>query len=307
MDEKRELKVALCQTDAVWERPAGTLSRLEGLVAEAAAGADLVVLPELFATGFSTRPASFAEKAAGEEDAGRNAGANAAGADAARTDAAGVDATGADAVHATAEPAGEQAPVLAAMRRWAARWECAVTGSVAVAAADGFRNRMYFVRPSGEVSWYDKRHLFRPGGEADNYRPGHRRVVVKYAGWRLLLLVCYDLRFPVWSRCRDDYDAIVCCAAWPAARRGVWRTLLRARAIENQCYVVAANRAGSDPGLPYSGDSALVDFRGEPLAEAGAGECILRATFDPDARLAFREKFPAWRDADDFTLFEGEN
>ena len=297
MDEKRKLKVALCQTDAVWERPAETLSRLEGLVAEAAAGADLVVLPELFATGFSTRLASFAERAAGEADADRNAGSKAAGADAA----------GADAAHTTAEPAGEQAPVLAAMRRWAARWECAVTGSVAVAAADGFRNRMYFVRPSGEVSWYDKRHLFRPGGEADNYRPGHRRVVVEYAGWRLLLLVCYDLRFPVWSRCRGDYDAIVCCAAWPAARRGVWRTLLRARAIENQCYVVAANRAGSDPSFPYSGDSALVDFRGEPLAEAGAGECILRATFDPDARLAFREKFPAWRDADDFTLFEGEN
>lgn len=290
MDEKRELKVALCQTDAVWERPAGTLSRLEGLVAEAAAEADLVVLPELFATGFSTRPASFAERAAGEED-GRSAGA------AATQTTAGIGG----------EPAKEQAPVLAAMRRWAARWECAVTGSVAVAAADGFRNRMYFVRPSGEVSWYDKRHLFRPGGEADNYRPGHRRVVVEYAGWRLLLLVCYDLRFPVWSRCRDDYDAIVCCAAWPASRRGVWRTLLRARAIENQCYVVAANRAGSDPGLPYSGDSALVDFRGEPLAEAGAGECILRATFDRAAREAFREKFPAWRDADDFTLFEGEN
>lgn len=281
MDEKQELKVALCQTDAVWERPAGTLSRLEGLVAEAAAGADLVILPELFATGFSTRPASFAERAAGEED-GRSAGANAA--------------------YMATEPAKEQAPVLAAMRRWAARWECAVTGSVAVAAADGFRNRMYFVRPSGEVSWYDKRHLFLPGGEADNYRPGHRRVVVEYAGWRLLLLVCYDLRFPVWSRCRGDYDAIVCCAAWPAARREVWRTLLRARAIENQCYVVAANRAGSDPGLPYSGDSALVDFRGVPLAEAGAGECLLRATFDRAARETFLEKFPAWRDADDFVL-----
>lgn len=277
MDEKQELKVALCQADAVWERPAETLSRLDGLVAEAAAGADLVVLPELFATGFSTRPASFAERAAG-----------------------------ADAVRATAEPAGEQVSVLAAMRRWATQGKCAVTGSVAVAAADGFRNRMYFVRPSGEVSWYDKRHLFRPGGEADNYRPGHRRVVVEYAGWRLLLLVCYDLRFPVWSRCRGDYDAIVCCAAWPAARREVWRTLLRARAIENQCYVVAANRAGSDPGLPYSGDSALVDFRGVPLAEAGAGECLLRATFDRAAREAFLEKFPAWRDADDFVLETGE-
>ena len=119
---------------------------------------------------------------------------------------------------------------------------------------------------------------------------------------RFLLAVCYDLRFPVWLRCRNDYDAILCCASWPASRRDAWCTLLRARAIENQCYVAAANRIGSDPAAHYAGDSVLLDFRGRTLAEAGAEECLIRAGFDPSAVGAFRGEFPAWRDADDFEL-----
>lgn len=113
-------------------------------------------------------------------------------------------------------------------RRWAARYGKAVAGSVAVAENGRFYNRMYFVKPSGEFIGYDKRHLFAPGGEARQYTPGDSRAVVEYGGVRFLLLVCYDLRFPVWSRCRGDYDAILCCASWPAPRREVWRTLLRA-------------------------------------------------------------------------------
>lgn len=252
------LRVALCQTDAVWRSAAQTLRRAEPLVARA--DADLVVLPELFATGFDP-----------------------------------------DAV-AVAEP--EQGPVLTAMRRWAARYDRAIAGSVAVATEGGFRNRMYFVRPSGEAEWYDKRHLFRPGGEAVAYAPGAERRAVSYRGWRLLPLICYDLRFPVWSRCRGDYDAILCCAAWPAPRRDAWRTLVRARAIENQCYVAAANRAGTDPGIDYAGDSALVDFCGRTMAEAGPGERLLVAEFDRAALDAFRDRFPTWMDADRFRLEE---
>ena len=127
-------------------------------------------------------------------------------------------------------------------------------------------------------------------------------VIIKYGGVRFLLLVCYDLRFPVWSRCRGDYDAILCCASWPAPRREVWRTLLRARAIENQCYAAGANRVGDDPAARYAGDSALVDFKGRTMAEAGGGERILTGVFDTEALAAFREKFPAWRDADEFVL-----
>ena len=166
-----------------------------------------------------------------------------------------------------AEPA--DGLVATTMRRWAAQYGKAVVGSVVVMEDGAYRNRMFFVKPTGEVAWYDKRHLFRPGGEARDYTPGSRRVVVEYMGFRFLLLVCYDLRFPVWSRNRGDYDAILCSASWADDRREVWRTLLRARAIENQCYVAGVNRVGTDPDASYAGDSALVDFTGATMADAG--------------------------------------
>lgn len=250
------LRIALCQCDIAWEQPARNLARLEPMVA--AADADVVLLPELFATGFTLAPAGVAE--------------------------------------------GDDGAVVTALRRWAAQYGKAFAGSVAVAEGGRFFNRMYFVKPSGECVHYDKRHLFTPGGEARNYAPGSCRTVVGYGGVRFLLLVCYDLRFPVWSRCRGDYDAILCCASWPALRREAWRTLLRARAIENQCYVAGVNRVGEDPSARYAGDSALVDFKGRTMAEADDGEQLLTGAFDPDALAAFREKFPAWRDADDFRI-----
>lgn len=192
--------------------------------------------------------------------------------------------------------------VVTTMRRWAAQYGRAVVGSVVVAEQERFRNRMFFVKPSGETAWYDKRHLFRPGGEARDYTPGDRRVIVEYMGFRFLLLVCYDLRFPVWSRNRGDYDAILCSASWADDRREVWRTLLRARAIENQCYLAGVNRVGTDPDASYAGDSALIDFAGRTLADAGDRERTLIAEFDSEAQAAFKEKFPAWMDADDFEL-----
>ena len=165
-----ELRIALCQCDIAWEQPARNLARLEPMVA--AAEADVVLLPELFATGFTLDPAGVADGAGGA--------------------------------------------VVTALRRWAARYGKAVAGSVAVAENGRFYNRMYFVKPSGEFIGYDKRHLFAPGGEARQYTPGDSRAVVECGGVRFLLLVCYDLRFPVWSRCRGDYDAILCCASWPS-------------------------------------------------------------------------------------------
>lgn len=250
------LKVAICQVDMEWENALRNLQRLEPIVA--AAAADVVVLPEMFATGFKLRPAVVAEPSDGH--------------------------------------------VVTAMKHWAVRYGKAIVGSVVIAEQGGFHNRMFFVKPTGEVAWYDKRHLFRPGGEARDYTPGTRRVVVEYMGWRFLLLVCYDLRFPVWSRNRGDYDAILCSASWADDRREVWRTLLRARAIENQCYVAGVNRVGTDPDAHYAGDSALIDFKGATLADAGDGERTLIATFDDAAQSVFKEKFPAWMDADDFEL-----
>lgn len=251
-----KIDVAICQVDMEWEHTTRNLERLEPIIA--AAAADVVVLPEMFATGFKLRPSVVAESMDGE--------------------------------------------VVRAMRRWAVQYDKALVGSVVIAEGGAFRNRMFFVKPSGETVWYDKRHLFRPGGEARDYTPGRQRVVVEYKGVRFLLLVCYDLRFPVWIRNRSDYDAILCSASWADDRREVWRTLLRARAIENQCYVAGVNRVGTDPDARYSGDSALVDFRGATLADAGEEERTLVAVFDLDAQVDFKQTFPAWMDADDFDL-----
>lgn len=203
---------------------------------------------------------------------------------------------------AAAEPL--DGPVAAAMRGWARRYDRAVTGSVAVRDGEGCYNRMYFATPDGGLTWYDKRHLFAPGGEAAAFAAGCERCVVTFRGVRFLLLVCYDLRFPVWIRNRGDYDAILCCASWPASRRDVWRTLLRARAIENQCYVAGVNRVGSDPAAHYAGDSAVIDFRGRTLSEAGGGERTLTVDLDLEALEDFRNGFPVWRDADEFHLLK---
>ena len=239
-----------------WEDTAGNLRTAGRMVAEA--DADLVILPEMFATGFVTDPGRVAQPMSGE--------------------------------------------IVQEMTRWVRTTGKAVAGSLIVEEEGRYYNRLLFIKPSGERVQSDKRHLFSIGGEGANFWPGRERGVVEYGGIRFLLQVCYDLRFPVWSRCRNDYDAIIYVASWPAGRRDVWRTLLRARAIENQCYVVGVNRTGDDPWNHYAGDSAVVDFKGTPLCEADASEGVFTARLDREALDRFRTKFPAWRDADDFLL-----
>ena len=222
---------------------------------------DLIVLPEMFTTGFCFDP-SHAE---------------------------GVIDDGAETV--------------AWMRRMAERYDAAVTGSVAVADGERYFNRMYFVRPDGGVEHYDKRHLFAMGGEADHYTAGRRRVVVEWCGVRILLQVCYDLRFPVWLRNRGDYDVLIVSANWPEGRRRAWDVLTKARAIENQCYVLAVNRTGSDPSCNYDGGTAVVGPSGEMLASVPdntAGCCS--AQLDIKGLAALRRDFPVLDDADAFTL-----
>lgn len=195
-----------------------------------------------------------------------------------------------------------EGPVATAMKRWARQYGKAVAGSVAVAAGGEFRNRMMFVEPSGRTTCYDKHHLFSPAGEQRWFARGDSRTVVEYGGVRYLLAVCYDLRFPVWCRCRGDYDAIICSASWDGRRRDAWRLLLRARAVENQCFVIGVNRCGCDGAARYDGDSAVIDFAGRTLTELGAGEGSAAATIDLAAMREFRESFAVWRDADDFEL-----
>ena len=199
----------------------------------------------------------------------------------------------------------ESAPseTLAWMKQKSAEVNAAIAGSVAVEEGGRFYNRFYLVQPDGQVEWSDKKHLFTYGGEDKQFTAGHRRVIVTYLGVRILLLVCYDLRFPVWSRSHGDYDLILYVASWPTSRIEVWNTLLRARALENQCYVAGVNRVGKDPYCDYIGGSTFIDPYGKTLAlaEWEKEDCI-SAQIDLPKLEAFRRKFPVLDDADAFQM-----
>ena len=191
------------------------------------------------------------------------------------------------------------------MRQTAQERKCAISGSLAVKVGDGtFRNRHYFVDGrAGETYYYDKHHLFTYGGEDKQFTAGQERVVVEYGGIRFLLQVCYDLRFPVFSRNKGDYDVAIYVASWPVTRVKAWSQLLRARAIENQCYVIGVNRTGTDPVCQYNGGSAVISPYGETIAECEWGtEMTCCADIDMDVLYNFRKKFPVLNDADGFQL-----
>ncbi len=255
-----KLRLTLVQDELIWQDAAANRRHFEQLLAPLAGSTDLVVLPEMFTTGFTMAPERVAEA--------------------------------------------EQGASLAWMREQARRLDAAVCGSIAVRSARGFCNRLYWVDPQGGVSYYDKRHLFRMGGEHEHYQSGSERPSLEYRGWRIRPIVCYDLRFPVWCRNDDNYDLLLCVANWPAARRQPWRLLLQARAVENLCYVAGVNRVGRDGmGLDYSGDSLLVDFKGQLLVDgADAAPMLATAELERSALQAFRQRFPAWQDADSFRL-----
>lgn len=256
-----DLRVALVQTALIWEDPPANHDALAAKLAPLAGEVDLVVLPEMFPTGFTMRPEGLAQPADGP----------------------------------SAHWLREQARVL----------DAAVTGSIATRDGDRAVNRLLFATPDGDVRHYDKRHLFRMGGEHEHYHAGRDGLIVEWRGFRIAPLVCYDLRFPVFSRRRRgyDYDLLIYVANWPSPRRDPWRALLVARAIENQAFVLGVNRVGRDgQDLDYAGDSLAIDPRGRILADAADGDLVVRTTLSRDALTEFRERFPAHLDADRFTL-----
>ena len=259
MSDKIDLELALIQTSLVWQDPAANRAQFEPLL-EQARGADLVVLPEMFSTGFSMQSAELAEPESGP----------------------------------TSRWLSEQARRIGAV----------IAGSLMIQAADGsYRNRLLWARPDGSMAHYDKRHLFRMAGEHKHYAAGSEQVVLELKGWQVRPLVCYDLRFPVWSRAAVGTDLLLYTANWPAARRQHWNRLLPARAIENLCYVAAVNRIGEDgKGFAYSGDSQVLDFQGDSLLNAGAEPGVFRVTLRDSELAAYRERFPAHLDADPFVL-----
>ncbi len=251
------MRVSLIQKSLEWLAVESNRESTEALIAQCR-GSRMVVLPEMFTTGFCLEPESSAER--GEE-------------------------------------------TMMWMQEMASRYDTTIVGSVVVEQGGDYYNRLYVVRQDGGVVSYDKRHLFSFAGEDRHYRAGRERVVVEVEGVRVLLLICYDLRFPVWSRNRDDYDMIVCVANWPESRRSAWDALLRGRAIENLAYVAGVNIVGSDPSASYSGGTVALDYIGGELARV-ADYCEGVATFDLDLErlLAFRKRFPAINDADDFEI-----
>lgn len=193
---------------------------------------------------------------------------------------------------------------LAWLKKIAKKYNCVVAGSVLVSQNDKKANRFYWVFADGTVEQYDKRHLFRLGKEQDYVEQGQSRKVITINGIKILPLVCYDLRFPVWSRNRQDYDLMVNVANWPAARRHIWDTLLKARAMENQTFVVGVNRVGADGrNTPHSGGTAIIDFTGENIVSAADNQQqIITTQLDFSKLEKFKHDFPAFLDADEFEL-----
>lgn len=188
---------------------------------------------------------------------------------------------------------------LAWMKQQAAQRNAAIAGSVATEVDGRFYNRFYFVKPDGSVAQYDKKHLFTYGGEHKRFTAGNERVIVEWKGVRIMLEICYDLRFPIWARNHGDYDMILYVASWPTPRVEAWSALLVARAIENQCYVAGVNRVGTDPACEYCGGSVIIDPYGKTIAACPRGEeSEASAEVDMPALETFREKFPVLNDAD---------
>jgi predicted amidohydrolase len=261
-----DLRVTLIQTALHWESPEANLAMLEEKLWLIGEPTDVIVLPEMFTTGFTMNAPALAE------------------------------------------------PMNLTTFKWlkgqAARTGAVVTGSYIVKENGRYFNRLVWMQPDGRYHVYDKRHLFRMAHEHDTYAAGTKRLVVEWKGWRICPMVCYDLRFPVWSRNgpREDgdglhYDVLLYVANWPQARRHAWSTLLKARAIENLSYAVGVNRVGPDgKGHAYSGDSAVINFKGEALFEEAEKEVIHTQVLSYDQLAQFRAAFPAFMDGDAFEL-----
>ena len=261
------LRISLVQGATRWHDPAGNRDYYGELIAPLHGTTDLVLLPETFTSGFSNDAIERAETMDG--------------------------------------------PTVAWLREQARVLDAAVTGSVQLRVGDKVFNRMLWATPDGELKHYDKRHLFRYAREHERYAAGRERLVVEWKGWRINPLVCYDLRFPVFARNRYnverkdtlDFDLQLYVANWPSARSYAWKTLLRARAIENLCYVAGLNRVGEDGnGIHYSGDSAVLDFLGHPVSECSEREVVATTTLQAAELAAHRQRFPAMLDGDAFDL-----
>ncbi|PZP44749.1 MAG: amidohydrolase [Pseudopedobacter saltans] len=261
-----DLTITLIQTNLVWEDKNANLQLLEEKIGSIREKTHIVILPEMFFTGFSMHPEQFAET---------------------------MDGT-----------------TIGWMKKIAQEKKIILTGSVIVEEDGSYFNRMVWMMPNGQYCLYDKRHLFGYAGEDKHYSAGEKRVIVSVNGWRILLQVCYDLRFPVWARQQStkeqlyEYDAIIYVANWPEKRNLAWKTLLQARAIENMSFVVGVNRVGNDGnGFHHSGDSRIIHPLGTLLYDKTEEEDVFTYTLEANELLKTRDRFPFAKDADHFKIF----
>ncbi len=250
------LRLNLVQSDIIWENPPANIARTESLLTHAP-HADIILLPEMWSTGFTMHPENAAE-----------------------------DATG----HA-----------LSWMMEYARTSNAVIAGSMATRHHGRFYNRFYWAFPDGHLEWYDKKHLFSYGGEDKPYTAGTTQVSIEIKGWNIMPIVCYDLRFPAWCRNRNDYDLLVVVANWPVPRIHHWDALVRARAIENQCYVTAVNRVGSDGnGLQYTGHSSVYNMNGDLLHTLKEQEGVIPAVLNKEELNEYRNTYKFLQDQDVF-------
>jgi len=253
------MKVALIQTALIWENPLANRNHFEQKFDEIEGDVDLIVLPEMFTSGFTMNPKAVSETMQGE--------------------------------------------TISWLQHLAKIKNCAITGSLVIEENGKYFNRLVFVFPSGEMQHYDKRHLFSLAGEDKTYTKGKNKLIIDYKGFKICLLICYDLRFPVFSRNTEDYDLLIYVANWPKPRINAWDTLLKARAIENMSYVIGVNRIGQDNnGYEYPGHSQVVDLLGNYLIEPQESDSVYITTLHKKNVLETREKFGFLKDKDTFTV-----
>ena len=254
-----KLQVNLIQFDIVWEQPEVNRKILDKLLRNKNNENSILLLPEMFTTGFSGNSRALAENMTGNN----------------------IDW----------------------MKEHSKALNSVLAGTIIIAEDGKYFNRFLWVQPDGKIQSYDKRHLFRMSDEPNHFDPGNHLTDIEYQGWKFRLMVCYDLRFPVWSRNTSDYNVLIYSANWPASRSEVWLSLLKARAIENFCYVAGINRCGTDgKAINYNGFSSLFNFKGELIAQAGASEEILSTSLNYEELMNFRKKFPAHLDRDEFEV-----
>ncbi|MCM1377289.1 MAG: hypothetical protein NC097_03135 [Clostridium sp.] len=262
----KNLNVCLFPMEITWENKEENLSKLEEAMNRIHPATDLVIIPETFSTGFIT-----GDKEHVRSFAERNTG-----------------------------------HTIEFLKQMSSKHNMAIAGTYIADTGGSLYNRAFFIEPGGDETFADKKHLFTMAGEDKVFSHGHSRMKIRYRGWNLAMVVCYDIRFPIWCRNVDnEYDALICVANWPIARVAAWNQLLIGRAIENEAYVCGVDCKGTDTGgFLYNGDSAVIDFKGKRIDTCSSVEEFQYAVLDREKLDSFRKKFPAWRDADKFTIME---